>query len=202
MEHLDSIRPTLQHIREENYDNVKGSGMHKLLETINNNKYYVNQDAAFSGLKSFEQYINLMTTNMTGLVRDVRRIVGMPPMVGDKGKARKPNPDYKYSLQELDEQVSRNQLNIKIVDEPMISNLFPYFCNEEYISYENKTERNPERQRVKEEMVNGNKEITYNDGTIEIKDTNDKYYRFIDRNYVLMKDLKTHNIDQLLSDGT
>ena len=56
----------------------------------------------------------------------------------------------------------------------MISNLFHYFCNEEYISYENKTERNPERQRVKEEMVNGNKEITYNDGTIEIKDTNRK----------------------------
>jgi hypothetical protein len=153
---------------------VKGSDMHKLLEAINKDKYYVNQDAAFSDLESFEQYINLMTTNMIGLVRDVRRVVGMPPMAEDEGKPRKPNPDYRFSLQELDEQVSRNQLNIKIVDEPMISNLFHYFCNEEYISYENKTERNPERQRVKEEMVNGNKEITYNDGTIEIKDTNRK----------------------------
>ena len=55
---------------------------------------------------------------------------------------------------------------------------------------------------MKEVVVNGNQEITYNDGTIEIKDTNDKYYRFIDRNYVLMKDLENHNMDQLLSDGT
>ena len=57
--------------------------MHKLLEAINKDKYYVNQDAAFSDLESFEQYINLTTTNMIGLVRDVRRVVGMPPMNED-----------------------------------------------------------------------------------------------------------------------
>ena len=83
----------------------------------------------------------------------------------------------------------------------MISNLFPYFCNEEYISYENMTERNPERQKVKEVYVKGNREITYNDGSTEIKYTNGDY-RFIYKNYVLLKHFKNKNIDQLLSDGT
>jgi hypothetical protein len=57
--------------------------MHKLLKAINKDKYYVNQDAAFSELESFEQYINQIATNMTGLVRYVRRVVSMPLMIDD-----------------------------------------------------------------------------------------------------------------------